>query len=71
MKALDDYEITFTKKLVGDERILLVYKVNGEYISIRDKGPLRVVFVDYDASKKEYQQNLQMWLWMIKEVEFQ
>lgn len=70
IKALDDYEITFSKELYENERILLSYKVNGKYISIREKGPMRIVFVDYDASKKKYELNLPKWLWMIRSIEF-
>lgn len=68
--ALDFYEIIFDKELYQNERILLAYKVNGKYISIRERGPMRIVFVDYDASKKKYELNLVKWLWMIKKVEF-
>lgn len=68
--AIDDYNVDFKKELYEKERILLVYKVNGEYLSIRKKGPMKIVFVDYDASKKRYELNLPKWLWMIKYIEF-
>lgn len=70
IKAIDDYTITFEKELYMNERILLAYKVNGEFISVRDKGPMRIIFVDYDSSKKKYELNLAKWLWMIKTIDF-
>lgn len=68
--ALDDYTITFAKELYENERILLAFKVNGKYLSIKEKGPMRVVFVDYDPNQKKYELNLEKWLWMIKKIEF-
>lgn len=69
-KAIDDYSVTFDKKLIDKERILLAYKVNDKFIPIRKKGPLRIVFVDYDKTKKEYELNLSKWMWMINKIEF-
>lgn len=69
--ALDDYTIDFPKSLYENERILLAAKVDGEFISIREKGPMRIVFVDYNTEEKKYELNLEKWLWMIKKIEFQ
>lgn len=67
--AIDDYEVTFDKKMWLSERILLVTKVDGKYISIKEKGPMKIVFVDYDQGKKEYELNLPLWMWMINKIE--
>lgn len=69
--AIDDYEVRFEKDYFQRERILLVAKVNGEYISIKEKGPMRIIFVDYDKRKKEYELNLPQWMWMITKIEFE
>lgn len=50
--------------------ILLSTKLNKRYIPIKLKGPLMTVFLDYDAKKKEYQDNISKWIWMIKKIEF-
>lgn len=68
--ALDGYNIDYSKELYESQRILLSFKVNGKYISIKDKGPMRVVFVDFDSSKKSDNDNLHKWMWMIKKIEF-
>ena len=70
LSAIDDYEITITKAEWTSMRIILSTKLNGDYMSLRKKGPLRTVFPDYDANKKEYQANLSHWIWMIKKIRF-
>jgi len=69
-KAIDDYQVDIPKNIWQSYKILLVTKVNGEYLDIKNKGPMRIVFPDYDASKKEYEVNLPLWLWMITQIEF-
>lgn len=68
--ALDDYTIEFLKDEYENERIMIAFKVNDEYISVRKKGPMRIVYLDYDPSKKRYENNLYKWMWMIKKIEF-
>lgn len=69
--AIDDYRVEINKEFWNSERILLVTRVNGKYISLKERGPLRIMFVDYDVNKKKYEKNLPLWLWMIKKIEFQ
>jgi hypothetical protein len=70
LKALDGYAVTIEKELWESERIMLVVKTNGHYLPIREKGPLRIVFLDYDPAQKKYESNLPLWLWMITTIEF-
>lgn len=69
IKAIDDYQIQITKNTWQEYRILLVTQENGQYIPVKNKGPLRIVFPDYDASQKEYELNLPLWMWMINRIE--
>ncbi len=69
-KAIDDYRVKIDQATWQKYRILLVTRENGDYIGVRDKGPMRIVFPDYDASKKEYELNLPLWMWMISKIEF-
>lgn len=68
LKAIDDYEIVLEKRMWQTERILLVTKIDGKYIPVKEKGPLRIVFVDYDDSKAK---DLHLWMWMIKKIAFE
>lgn len=67
LKAIDNYEVDLSKDLWSKERILLVTKINGKYIPVSEKGPLRIVFVDYNDKKAEH---LDLWMWMIKKITF-
>lgn len=69
--ALDDYKVTITKELMKSERILLVTKINGQYQSIKQKGPMRIVFLDFDKTNAKYEKSLPLWLWMINKIEFE
>jgi len=71
MKAIDDYEIDFVPSDWLNLRILLVTRVNDTYIDFEHKGPLRIVFPDYDANQQIYQVNLPKWIWMITTIEFE
>lgn len=70
LTAIDDYIIEFSREEWNDLQIVLSTRVNGEYIGFDKKGPMRVVFPDYDASKLEYQETLPKWIWMITRIEF-
>lgn len=67
-RAIDDYEITFSKDEWQDLRILIATQVNGEYIDFDKKGPMRIIFPDYDENLEAYQTNLPKWTWMITEI---
>ncbi|MHA7774392.1 molybdopterin-dependent oxidoreductase [Roseibium sp. M-1] len=67
IRAIDDYQITFKKEEWLGTRILLVTRVNGDYIDFDQKGPVRVIYPDYDESLASYQVNLPKWIWMITE----
>ena len=47
-KALNDYEITFPVADVTSEGPLLAYRTNGNPMSVRDKGPIWMIF-PYDT----------------------
>ena len=47
-KALNDYEITFPIAEASAEGPLLAYRTNGEPMSVREKGPIWMIF-PYDS----------------------
>jgi len=67
-RAIDDYEITFDREEWQSLRILIATRVNGEYIDFDQKGPMRIIFPDYDETHEDYQTNLPKWTWMITEI---
>ncbi|MBR9652097.1 hypothetical protein [Thalassovita aquimarina] len=68
--ALDDYTIDFSREEWDDFGIVLSTRMNGDYFGFDMKGPMRVVFPDYDGAKLEYQETLPKWIWMITRIEF-
>lgn len=67
-RAIDDYEITFDRSEWQDLRILIATRVDGKYIDFDQKGPMRIIFPDYDDTLAAYQTNLPKWTWMITEI---
>lgn len=68
--AIDDYIATVEKKDWKTIKILLVTQVDKKYIGVKDKGPLMTVFLDYSSTEKVFQENIDLWVWMIKQIEF-
>lgn len=71
MKAIDDYQISFTPELWNTFRILIVTQEEGRYLSVDKKGPMRIIFLDYDAKDKAFESNLAQWMWMINRIKFE
>ncbi|WP_269583727.1 hypothetical protein [Roseibium sp. Sym1] len=67
-RAIDDYEITFGKEEWQNLRILIATRVNGEYIDFDGKGPMRIIFPDFDENLEAHRINLPKWTWMITEI---
>lgn len=51
IKALNDYEATVSIEMLTSGGAMLAYKMNGSYLSLRDKGPLWLVF-PYDSDER-------------------
>ncbi|WP_422374935.1 hypothetical protein [Roseibium sp.] len=67
-RAIDDYEITFSRDEWQSMRILIATRVNDRHVDFDEKGPVFIVFPDYDEKKKVYRANLPKWIWMITEI---
>lgn len=68
--AIDGYKVVFNKKEWDNDTILLATRVNDEYYGFDKKGPLRVIYPNYDEKLPKYHKNLTKWIWMIKTIEF-
>lgn len=68
VRAIDDYEIDFDKSEWQTMRILIATRVDGAYIDFDKKGPMRIIFPDFDETLEEYQTKLPKWIWMITEI---
>ena len=68
ISAIDSYQITFTSEDWNRYQILVATRVNNRYQSVRQKGPMRLIYADYDPSKIEHELSLPKWMWMIKKI---
>ncbi len=68
MTAVDYYKIDFEKSEWENESIYVVTKENGSYITPKNRGPMRIVYKDYDKDKLGDLGHFIKWIWMIKEV---
>lgn len=68
--AIDGYSIVIEWFEWQKYRTLLATRINERHLSVRQKGPMRIVFPDYVADNEEYKANLHQWMWMINRIEF-
>jgi len=68
IRAIDDYEITFEREEWQAMRILIATRINDRHVDFDEKGPMFIVFPDYDDRNEVYQINLPKWIWMITEI---
>jgi len=68
-RALDDYEVTFEKVDLDKHPVILAYKQNGEYMSVRALGPLWIMFPFDDYPETDTQFNRSLAVWQLIEIE--
>lgn len=67
-KAIDDYEVVYERSEWKNSRILVVTRMSGGHIDFVDKGPLRIIYPDYDSEKHDSKEIMPRWIWMIQSV---
>lgn len=70
LTALDDYSIDIPLEELTERPVILALRADGEYITIENRGPSRVIFpygyFDYDPDIVN-----SYWIWQIVDVEVQ
>ncbi len=70
LKAINDYTITMPLADVGAEAPLLAYLMDGQPMSLRDKGPVWMVY-PYDSSDKfRTEEIFSRSIWQLTEIDF-
>lgn len=68
-KALNDYSVTIPAPALNDDACLIAVKRNGELMSVREKGPLWIVF-PYDEDEKFESSAYQSYsIWSLSSIE--
>lgn len=68
--AIDGYVVSIDKKTWTRDVVLLSTRKDKKYVNYEEKGPLRIVFPNYNSISENYTNNLPKWIWMIKTIEF-
>ncbi|MCA3450202.1 MAG: molybdopterin-dependent oxidoreductase [Rhodobacter sp.] len=67
-KALNDYEITFPVADATAEGPLLAYRANGKPMSIREKGPIWMIFPYDDVEAFRTEQTYSRSIWQLDRI---
>jgi hypothetical protein len=67
--ALDDYQIDIPFTEIKKWPILLATRVNGEYMSIENSGPTRIIFPYHAYPEIDPVKYDDLWIWNIKSME--
>lgn len=68
--AIDGYSVAWTSNDWDTYRVLLATRVDDQHLTVEQKGPMRVIFVDYDSTDTEFKETLPKWVWMITNIRF-
>jgi hypothetical protein len=67
--ALNDYVVSIPLRELYDYPVLLALKMNGEYLEIRDKGPIWIVYPRDQFSELRNSMVDKKWVWQLSELE--
>ncbi len=68
LSALDEYSVNVTDPEFGDYPVILAYKVNGDYISVRELGPLWVMYPFDDHPELDSSTNRARCVWQLTQI---
>lgn len=66
--ALNDYSVTIPIEDIVQNDVIVAYKQNGKLMSIRDKGPLWIIYPWRDKPKLKSELNLARSIWQIDSI---
>lgn len=68
--ALNDYKVEIPVDDFTRYPVILAYKMNGEYLKIRDKGPLWIIYPQDEFPALKTKQTQAKWVWQVKALQF-
>ncbi|EDP65661.1 hypothetical protein BAL199_02514 [alpha proteobacterium BAL199] len=68
--ALNDYKVEIPTDDFAKYPVILAYRMNGELLRIRDKGPLWIIYPQDDFPELKNKQTQAKWVWQVKEIQF-
>ncbi len=67
--ALNDYVATLPLEELYQYPVMLAFKMNGEYLQIRDKGPLWLVYPRDQFPELRNSMTDKKWVWQLRDLE--
>ena len=68
MTALNDYQVSIPAADVRTWPVIIALKRDGQYMSVRNKGPLWVVYPRHAFPELEQAKHNSKWIWQLKEI---
>jgi hypothetical protein len=66
--ALNDYKVEIPIEDFSKYPVILAYRMNGELLRVRDKGPLWIVYPQDDFPALKNKETQSRWVWQVKEL---
>ncbi len=66
--ALNDYKVEIPIADFAKYPVILAYRMNGELLRIRDKGPLWIIYPQDDFPALKNKETQSKWVWQVKEL---
>jgi len=66
--ALNDYKVTIPASDFEKYPVLLAYRMNGELLKVREKGPLWIIYPRDQYKELDNKPTQGKWVWQIKEI---
>jgi hypothetical protein len=66
--ALNDYKIDIPMADFQKYPVVLAYRMDGQVLKVREKGPLWIVYPQDDFAELKNKQTQAKWLWQLKEL---
>lgn len=70
LKALNDYAVRIPVTDFSRWPVMFALKLNGKYMTVREKGPIWIVYPNHLYPKLGKQPHIAKWIWQLKSIEF-
>ena len=67
--ALNDYKVDVPMADFHNFPVILAYRMDGEALRIKDKGPLWIIYPQDEFPELKNKQTQNKWVWQVKEIQ--
>jgi hypothetical protein len=67
--ALNDYKVDVPMSDFKNFPVILAYRMDGEALRVKDKGPLWIIYPQDDFPELKNKQTQNKWVWQVKEIQ--